>query len=66
MRVGYTVSAAMPGILPHTPMVVEQGKLKLKFDRGFADFAGERVFARLRQLARLIGREPVMIFAEKT
>jgi len=66
MRVGYTVSAAMPGILPHTPMIVEQGKLKLKFERGFSAFAGERVFARLRQLARLIGREPMMIASEKS
>jgi exopolyphosphatase / guanosine-5'-triphosphate,3'-diphosphate pyrophosphatase len=61
MRVGYTVSAAMPGILPSIPMFVEQGKLKLKFERSFASFAGERVFARLRQLARLIGREPALI-----
>jgi hypothetical protein len=26
----------------------------------YQDLAGERVFARLRQLARLVGREPVM------
>jgi exopolyphosphatase / guanosine-5'-triphosphate,3'-diphosphate pyrophosphatase len=65
MRVGYTVSAAMPGVLPHTPMFVEQGKLKLKFERSYSHFAGERVFARLRQLARLIGREPIMIANEK-
>jgi len=64
MRVGYIVSAAMPGILPHTPMVVEQGKLKLRFGRGLSDLAGERVFARLRQLGRLIGREPVMSVGE--
>lgn len=61
MRVAYLVSAAMPGVLPHTPMIVEQGKLKLKFEGGFSEFAGERVYARLRQLARLIGREPVMV-----
>jgi exopolyphosphatase/guanosine-5'-triphosphate,3'-diphosphate pyrophosphatase len=66
MRVGYIVSAAMPGVLPHTPMLVEQGKLKLKFERNFSAFAGERVFARLRQLARLIGREPEMIANAKS
>jgi exopolyphosphatase/guanosine-5'-triphosphate,3'-diphosphate pyrophosphatase len=65
MRVAYLVSAAMPGVLPHTPMIVEQGKLKLKFERSFTAFAGERVYARLRQLARLIGREPVMIADER-
>jgi exopolyphosphatase / guanosine-5'-triphosphate,3'-diphosphate pyrophosphatase len=61
MRVAYLVSAAMPGVLPHTAMLVEQGKLRLKFERSFSAFAGERVYSRLRQLARLIGREPVMI-----
>jgi hypothetical protein len=32
----------------------------LHFENGMKDLAGERVFVRLRQLARLIGREPVM------
>jgi exopolyphosphatase/guanosine-5'-triphosphate,3'-diphosphate pyrophosphatase len=58
MRVAYIVSAAMPGVLPHTPMVISRGKLKLKLTGRYAAYDGERVFARLRQLARLIGREP--------
>src|SRR5215468_8913712 len=61
MRVAYLVSGAMPGVLPSTPLVVERGKLKLKFSGKFRDLAGERVFARLKQLARLIGCEPVMV-----
>jgi exopolyphosphatase/guanosine-5'-triphosphate,3'-diphosphate pyrophosphatase len=65
MRVGYLVSAAMPGVLPHTPMLAEQGKLKLKFEKSFSAFAGDRVFARLRQLARLLSLEPAMITDEK-
>ena len=60
MRVAYLVSAAMPGVLPKTPLVVERGKLKLSLKGRYASLAGDRVFARLRQLARLIGREPVM------
>ncbi len=60
MRVAYLVSGAMPGVLPNTPLVVERGKLKLKLSGKYRDLAGERVFARLKQLARLIGREPVM------
>jgi hypothetical protein len=40
---------------------VERGKLKLKLSGKYRDLAGERVFARLKQLARLIGREPVMV-----
>ena len=61
MRVAYLVSGAMPGVLPNTPLVVERGKLKLKLSGKYRDLAGERVFARLKQLARLIGREPVMV-----
>jgi hypothetical protein len=38
--------------------------LVLRFDNGLKALAGERVFVRLRQLARLIGREPVMETAE--
>jgi exopolyphosphatase/guanosine-5'-triphosphate,3'-diphosphate pyrophosphatase len=60
LRVAYLVSASTTGVLPKTPMVVERGKLVLRFSNGLKALAGERVFARLRQLARLIGREPVM------
>jgi exopolyphosphatase / guanosine-5'-triphosphate,3'-diphosphate pyrophosphatase len=60
MRVAYLVSGAMPGVLPQTPLVVERGKLKLKLRGKYRHLAGERLFARLRQLARLVGREPVM------
>jgi hypothetical protein len=34
--------------------------LVLRFDKSMKALAGERVFVRLRQLARLVGREPVM------
>jgi exopolyphosphatase/guanosine-5'-triphosphate,3'-diphosphate pyrophosphatase len=60
LRVAYLVSASTTGVLPKTPMVVERGRLMLRFENGCKELAGERVFARLRQLARLIGREPVM------
>ena len=60
LRVAYLASASMPGVLPNAPLVVERGKLKLKLKGRFASLAGERLFNRLRQLARLVGREPVM------
>ncbi|MBX9773154.1 MAG: exopolyphosphatase [Xanthobacteraceae bacterium] len=60
LRVAYLVSASTTGILPKTPMVVERGRVVLRFRNGLRDLAGERVFVRLRQLARLIGREPLM------
>ncbi len=61
MRVAYLVSAEMPGVLPQTPLVVERGKLKLTLRGRHRDLAGERIFARLRQLARLVGREPMIV-----
>ena len=51
----------MPGVLPQTPLAVERGRLALRLNGKFAPLAGERVFTRLRPLARLIGREPVML-----
>jgi len=65
MRVAYLVSAAMPGVLPHTPMKVERGKLRLRLKGRYAALAGERLYARVRQLARLIGREPVLLTDER-
>jgi exopolyphosphatase/guanosine-5'-triphosphate,3'-diphosphate pyrophosphatase len=61
LRVAFLVSAAMPGVLPHTPMVVDHGRLVLRLEGKLAPLAGERVFNRLRQLARLVGREPVLM-----
>jgi exopolyphosphatase/guanosine-5'-triphosphate,3'-diphosphate pyrophosphatase len=61
LRVAYLVSASMPGVLPNTPLRVDRGRLVLRLKGKFGALAGERVFARLRQLARLIGREPVML-----
>jgi exopolyphosphatase/guanosine-5'-triphosphate,3'-diphosphate pyrophosphatase len=60
LRVAYVVSASTTGILPKSPMVVERGRLVLRFENSLKALAGERVLVRLRQLARLIGREPVM------
>lgn len=60
LRVAYLVSPAMPGVLPRTPLKVMRGKLVLQLGEANAMLAGDRVFNRLKQLARLIGREPVM------
>ncbi|GLK86394.1 Ppx/GppA phosphatase family protein [Ancylobacter defluvii] len=61
MRVGYILSAAMPGTLPVAPMTVDKGKLVLRLEDDLAPLAGERVTSRLRTLARLVGREPLVV-----
>ena len=61
MRVAYLVSAAMPGVLPRAPLRAARGRLVLDLRGELTALAGERVFNRLRQLARLIGREPEMV-----
>jgi exopolyphosphatase/guanosine-5'-triphosphate,3'-diphosphate pyrophosphatase len=61
LRLAYVVSAAMPDVLPKTMLAVERHRLALHLPGAFASLAGERVLSRLRALARLIGREPVML-----
>jgi exopolyphosphatase / guanosine-5'-triphosphate,3'-diphosphate pyrophosphatase len=57
LRVAYMVSASQPGVLSRTPLKVERHRLVLRMQGGTAALAGERVSSRLKQLARLIGRE---------
>ena len=61
MRVAYLVSASQPGVLPRTPLRVEKQKLVLYLQGECASLAGERVSSRLKHLARLVGREPVVV-----
>ncbi len=61
MRVAYLVSGAMPGVLPNTPLAVERNKLKLKLRDAYASLAGDRLSGRVKQLARLIGKEPLVV-----
>jgi exopolyphosphatase / guanosine-5'-triphosphate,3'-diphosphate pyrophosphatase len=61
LRLAYVVSAAMPGVLPRTPLAVERQRLALRLPDEFAALGGERVLNRLRALSRLIGRDPVLL-----
>jgi exopolyphosphatase/guanosine-5'-triphosphate,3'-diphosphate pyrophosphatase len=58
LRVGYILSASMPGVLPRAPLHVSHGKLLLDVPRDLEGLAGDRLTTRMRALARLIGREP--------
>ena len=58
MRVGYLVSAAMPGVLPRAPLLCVRQKLILKVPNDLKELVNERLFGRMKQMARLIGRDP--------
>ena len=62
MRVAYILTAGHDGVLPHTPMHVKRGRLTLHLPGQFAGLASDRLAGRLRQLARLVGREPAFEF----
>lgn len=58
MRVAYNLSAAMGHVLPRTSLKCERSKLVLSLAQADVDLASDKVAARLKQLGRLIGREP--------
>jgi exopolyphosphatase/guanosine-5'-triphosphate,3'-diphosphate pyrophosphatase len=60
MRVAYILTAGQDGVLPKTPMQVKRGKLELKLPGRCGKLMSDRLFSRLRQLARLVGREPAI------
>lgn len=60
MRVGYIISAAMPDVLPRSPMLCKKNKVVLTMPADLAPLASARVQSRMRALAKLIGRDPVI------
>lgn len=61
LRVAYLLSAAMPGTLPRTPVVGSGERLVLSLPADLEALGNERLVGRLRQLARIIGREPAVV-----
>lgn len=57
MRVAYILTAGQSGVLPKTPLRVKRGRLVLTLRGKHRGLAGDRLSSRLRQVARLIGRE---------
>lgn len=56
-RVAYLLSAGMAGILPRTPAHCVDRRLVLRLPDDLAALASERVEGRLKQLAKLLGRD---------
>lgn len=60
MRVAYILTAGQEGVLLKTPMQVKRGRLVLQLPGIYSKLKSDRLFSRLKQLARLVGREPVI------
>ena len=56
-RVAYLLSAGMAGLLPRMPAMCVDGRLILRFPDDLRPLASDRVVSRLKQLAKLLGRE---------
>ncbi len=57
-RAAHMVSAAMPGVLPHTPISYEGNRLIWQLPDPYSNLEGERVERRFKTLAGLLDREP--------
>jgi exopolyphosphatase/guanosine-5'-triphosphate,3'-diphosphate pyrophosphatase len=57
MRVAYILTAGQGGVLGRMPLQVKRGKLVLRLPGDLSKLGSDRLFSRLRQLARLVGRE---------
>ncbi|MGH6866879.1 MAG: exopolyphosphatase [Methyloceanibacter sp.] len=57
-RAAHMVSAAMPGVLPKTPLSYEGNRLVWTLPDPYSNLEGERVERRFKDLANLLDREP--------
>ena len=62
MRVAYIISASMPGVLPRVPLRCEGKLLVITLPPTLAALSSDRLTNRMRQLARLLGREARIVF----
>lgn len=61
MRVAYVVSAAVPGILPRTPLALKREVLTLKLPAELGDLENDRLRNRLNRLGKLVGRPTAVV-----
>ncbi|MDE2579639.1 MAG: exopolyphosphatase [Hyphomicrobiales bacterium] len=63
MRVAYILSAAMPDVLPRCPLIARKKEIALQLPQEYAALGNDRLQGRLKQLAKLLGREAQMAVA---
>ena len=61
MRVAYLISAAVPGVLPRTPIGLKREVLTVKLPMELADLASERLKNRLQKLGKLLARRTAIV-----
>jgi exopolyphosphatase / guanosine-5'-triphosphate,3'-diphosphate pyrophosphatase len=61
MRVAYNLSASMPSVLPRIPLVCRGSDVILTLPPELAPLSSDRLVNRMRQLARLLGKNPVIL-----
>ena len=61
MRVAYILSASMPGVLTRIKLVCTDKNLTLTLPPEFAPLASDRLTNRMKQLGRLMSREPQIV-----
>lgn len=57
-RAAHMVSAARPGVLPHTPLSYDGDRLVWTLPDPYSNLEGERVERRFKALANLLGKDP--------
>ena len=61
MRVAFLLSGAMPGVLLRADMLCVKSRVTLRLPPDLASLDHDRLANRVKQLARLIGREPEIV-----
>ncbi|MGA0531410.1 exopolyphosphatase [Hansschlegelia sp. KR7-227] len=61
MRVAYLISAAVPGVLPVTPLAVKGDVLTLKLPAELQDLVSDRLKNRLNKLGKLLARPTAVV-----
>ncbi len=63
MRVAFIVSTAMPGVLPRAALMARKKSVALELPPDLQPLASDRLMNRVKQLAKLVGREAEIVAA---
>ncbi len=64
LRIAYLLSAAMHGLLPKMPLTSTDKRVVLSVPRALNSLASDRVASRLKQLAKLLGKDSSIVLRD--